>query len=164
MARRTTGNGPGANMQLRAFQPSDLQKLYEIDQSCFAAGISYSKSELGRFISHRNSMTWVAEEGKEIVGFLIADRHPTMLLGHIITIDVVEAWRRKGVGTALMDAAEEWARQRRFISISLETAEDNLPAQAFYERRGYTRFERLDNYYADGTAAWTMVKKFKDKG
>jgi len=145
-------------MRLRTFQPGDLQRLYEIDQSCFAAGISYSKSELEGFIRHRKAMTWVAEEGKEIVGFLIASRHPSMPLGHIITIDVVEAWRRKGVGTALMDAVEDWARQRRFVSLSLETAEDNLPAQAFYERHGYTKFERLENYYADGTSAWTMVK------
>lgn len=151
-------------MQLRPFQPSDLQRLYEIDQSCFAPGISYSKRELEGFIRHRNSKTWVAEEGKEIVGFLVANWHPTLLLGHIITIDVVEAWRRRGVGTALMNTAEEWARKGRFISISLETAEDNLPAQAFYERRGYAKFERLENYYADGTAAWTMVKRFKGKG
>lgn len=146
-------------MQIRAFQPADLQRLYEIDQSCFSPGISYSKRELEGFIRHRNSMTWVAEEGKETVGFLIANRrHPTRPLGHIITLDVVEAWRRRRVGTALMEAVEEWARRRRFISISLETAENNLPAQAFYERRGYTRFDRLEHYYADGTAAWTMVR------
>lgn len=151
-------------MQIRAFNSADLQRLYEIDQSCFAPGISYSKRELEGFIRHRNSMTWVAEKGKETVGFLIANLHPIMLLGHIITIDVVEAWRRRRVGTALMDAAEMWARKRRFVSLSLETAEDNLPAQAFYERRGYTKFDRLENYYADGTAAWTMVKRLKGKG
>jgi len=145
-------------MQLRRFRPTDLQRLYEIDQSCFAPGISYSKHELEGFIRHRNSMTWVAEGGKEIVGFLIADQHPTMLLGHIITLDVVEAWRRRGVGTALMDTAEEWARRRRFISLALETAEDNLPAQAFYERRGFVKYDKRERYYSDGTAAWTMVK------
>ena len=109
-------------------------------------------------------MTWVAEEGKETVGFLIANRHPTMLLGRVITLDVVEAWRRRGVGTALMDAAEEWARKRGFISLSLETAENNLTAQAFYERRGYVKYDKLDHYYPDGTAAFTMIKRLKGKG
>ena len=151
-------------MQIRAFNSADLRRLYEIDQSCFAPGISYSKRELEGFIRHRDSKTWVAEEGKEIVGFLIATWHPTMPLGHIITLDVVEARRRRGVGTSLMDAAEEWARKRRFISISLETAEDNLPAQAFYERRGFVKYDKRERYYSDGTAAWTMVKKLKGKG
>jgi ribosomal-protein-alanine N-acetyltransferase len=151
-------------MQLRPFRPSDLPTLYEIDQACFAPGISYSKRELEGFIRHRESMTWVAEEGKETVGFLIANRHPTMLLGRVITLDVVEAWRRRGVGTALMDAAEEWARKRGFISLSLETAENNLTAQAFYERRGYVKYDKLDHYYPDGTAAFTMIKRLKGKG
>lgn len=151
-------------MQLRPFRPSDLQTLYEIDQACFAPGISYSKRELEGFIRHRESMTWVAEEGKEAVGFLIANRHPTILLGRVITLDVVEAWRRRGVGNALMDAAEEWARRREFISLSLETAENNLTAQAFYERRGYVKYDKLDHYYPDGTAAFTMIKRLKGKG
>ncbi|MFB3923852.1 MAG: GNAT family N-acetyltransferase [Terriglobia bacterium] len=145
-------------MQLRAFRPSDLQRLHEIDQSCFAPGISYSRGELEGFIRHRDAVTWVAEEGNETVGFLIANRHPTKSLGHIITIDVVDAWRRKGVGKALMDAAEEWARRRHLICLSLETAEDNLIAQAFYEKRGYVKHDRLEGYYSDGTGAWTMVK------
>ncbi len=151
-------------MQLRPFQPNDLQTLYEIDQTCFAPGISYSRRELEDFIRHSDSATWVAEEGKEIVGFLVANRHPRMLLGHVITVDVVEVWRRRGIGTVLMDAAEDWARRRGFISLSLETAENNLAAQAFYERRGYVKYDKLDNYYADGTAAWTMVKRLKVKG
>jgi len=151
-------------MQLRPFRPSDLPTLYEIDQACFAPGISYSKRELEGFIRHRESMTWVAEEGKETVGFLIAHRHPTMLLGRIITLDVVEAWRRRGVGSALMDAAEGWARRRGFISLSLETAENNLNAQAFYERRGYVKYDKLDHYYADGTAAFRMIKRLKGEG
>jgi ribosomal-protein-alanine N-acetyltransferase len=151
-------------MQLRPFRPSDLPTLYEIDQACFAPGISYSKRELEGFIRHRESMTWVAEEGKETVGFLIANRHPTMLLGRVITLDVVEAWRRRGVGNALMDAVEGWARRRGFISLSLETAENNLTAQAFYERRGYVKYDKLDHYYHDGTAAFTMIKRLKGKG
>jgi len=150
-------------MRIRPFRPNDLETLCAIDQACFAPGISYSRRELQDFTRHRNSRTWVAEEGKEIVGFLVANRHPAMPLGHIITVDVVESWRRRGVGSALMDAAEAWARQCGFITLSLETAEDNLSAQAFYGRRGYVKYDTLQNYYADGTAAWAMAKKLKDE-
>jgi ribosomal-protein-alanine N-acetyltransferase len=150
-------------MHIRPVRSGDLETLYEIDQLCFAPGISYSKRELEGFIRLRNSKSWVAEEGKEIVGFLIANRHPTMPLGHIITLDVIESRRRHGVGSALMDAAEEWARQRGLILISLETAEDNFPAREFYERRGYVKYDTLQNYYADGSAAWAMAKRLKDE-
>ncbi len=145
-------------MQLRSFRLSDLDTLWSIDQACFPPGISYSRRELGRFIAHRQSRTWVAEDGREVVGFLIANRHPTQPLAHIITIDVIAPWRRRGVGRALMDAAEKWAREQRLVAVALETAEHNLDAQGFYAARGYVKHETLEHYYSDGAAAWVMVK------
>jgi ribosomal-protein-alanine N-acetyltransferase len=150
-------------MLLRSYRFSDLETLYQIDQACFPPGISYSREELAGFIAHGRSRTWIAEAGEEIVGFLIANRHPGQRLGHIITVDVVKAWRRRGVGKALMDAAEEWARQQGLQAIALETAEDNLAAQRFYAVRSYKKHEKLDGYYADGTAAWIMIKWLEKK-
>ena len=144
-------------MQLRCFHPSDLEVLCAIDQACFPPGISYSREELAGFIAGRNSRTWVAEGGGEILGFLIADRQPQKVC-HIVTIDVVESGRRRGIGSRLMFAAEEWARQQGLRLIYLETAEDNLTAQRFYRARGYRKVERVERYYGNGSAAWVMVK------
>lgn len=147
-------------MHLRPFHPSDLQTLYEIDQACFPPGVSYSREELARFVGLRNAKTWVAQEGQTIVGFLVGNREPGRVW-HIVTIDVLGRWRRWGVGTALMDAAEDWATAQGIKIIYLETAENNLAAQAFYDQRGYSKYERLERYYEDGTAAWIMVKRLK---
>ena len=144
-------------MRLRPYRPSDLPTLYEIDQACFPVGVSYSREELEQFIAHRHSRTWVAEEGDAVVGFLVAGREPQHV-GHIITVDVPERWRRRGVGKALMDAAEDWGKRQGLKLIYLETAADNLAAQAFYRARNYEKVERLDGYYANGTDAWVMVK------
>jgi len=149
-------------MKLRLFRPSDLQTLSEIDQACFPPGISYSREELARFIAHRDSGTWVAEEKSEIVGFLIANRRPQKV-GHIVTIDVVDRSRRRGVGSLLMDAAEDWARQQGVRLVHLETAENNLVAQRFYQARGYRKVGRVEHYYGDGTAAWVMAKELDTK-
>ncbi|HXW16226.1 MAG TPA: N-acetyltransferase [Terriglobia bacterium] len=145
-------------MRLRPFRPDDLQTLYEIDQACFVPGISYTPQELTAFISHRLSQTWVAEEDGEIAGFLIAQSQPRRIL-HIITIDVLKAWRRRRVGSLLMDAAEQWAHDHSLRMIGLETAQDNLAAQKFYQARGYHKVDEIKQYYGDGTAAWVMVKE-----
>jgi ribosomal-protein-alanine N-acetyltransferase len=145
-------------MRLRSFRPDDLQTLYEIDQVCFAPGISYTREELRAFVRLRHSQTWVAEEADDITGFLIAHREPRGIL-HIVTIDVLEAWRRRGVGALLMDAAEQWARDHGLGRIGLETAQDNLVAQRFYAAQGYRKVDEIAQYYADGTAAWVMVKE-----
>jgi ribosomal-protein-alanine N-acetyltransferase len=150
-------------MHLRSFRPDDLQTLYEIDQACFIPGISYSHEELVAFISHRQSQTWVAEEAARITGFLIAHREPRKIL-HIVTIDVLKAWRRRGVGSMLMDAAEQWACNQDLRMIGLEVAEDNRAAQKFYAARGYTKVEEIEHYYSDGTDAWVMVKELPYSG
>jgi ribosomal-protein-alanine N-acetyltransferase len=145
-------------MLLRPFRRDDLQTLYEIDQACFIPVIAYTQEEITAFIGHRDSQTWVAEEAEVIAGFLIAHREPRKIL-HIVTIDVVKAWRRRGVGSLLMDAAEHWAGDRGLRMIGLETAHDNLAAQKFYRARGYRKVDEIEHYYADGTSAWVMVKE-----
>jgi [ribosomal protein S18]-alanine N-acetyltransferase len=149
-------------MHLRAFRSEDLETLYKIDQACFAPGISYSQEEMQGFIGHRGSKTWVAEENGRVVGFLIAQRQ-AQKVAHIVTIDVLDRWRRQRVGSLLMDAAEQWAFEQNLLLVYLEAAESNTPAQSFYEARGYKKVDRLENYYADGASAWVMLKRLKDK-
>jgi [ribosomal protein S18]-alanine N-acetyltransferase len=145
-------------MRLRPFRPDDLETLYEIDQACFPPGISYTREELRAFIGHGNSQTWLAEETDKITGFLIAHREPRRIL-HIVTIDVLKPWRRGGVGSLLMEAAETWGRDHDFRMVALETAEDNVVAQKFYQSRGYRKVDEIAQYYADGSTAWVMVKE-----
>ncbi len=147
-------------MKIRLFRSADLPTLYEIDRACFPPGVSYSKREIAGFVSRRAAQTWVAEDAGHIVGFLIAGRE-SQEVGHIVTIDVIAEYRGQGVGRTLMDAAERWAAGLGLRMIVLETAEDNIAAQRFYEAHGYFKTERIPGYYADGTAAWLMAKTIK---
>ena len=144
-------------MHLRDIRPEDLETLYRIDQDCFAPGISYSQESLSEFISNPRSRTWVAEAEGEVVGFLIAERQAHRV-AHIVTIDVVEGWRRRHVGSVLIDAAEDWARKQELAQVCLEMAENNATARSFYEARGYRKVDHVQNYYSDGTSAWIMLK------
>jgi len=99
----------------------------------------------------------VALADKKIVGFVVMGREPQRV-GHVVTIDVVADSRGAGAGTALMLAAEGWARGQGLVLIYLETAEDNRVAQMFYSVRGYGKVEEIPNYYSNGQTAWVMVK------
>lgn len=151
-------SGDRTPLNLRQFRPADLQTLYEIDQACFPPGISYSKEELAAFIDSRESKTWIAVEDDTIAGFLIGKREPDRV-GHIVTVDVLEPWRRRGVGRALMQAVEAWARDSDLGLIYLETAQDNLVAQRFYQVLGYEKVDEIEDYYREGVAAWVMAKR-----
>jgi ribosomal protein S18 acetylase RimI-like enzyme len=54
--------------------------------------------------------------------------------------------RRHGLGLALMNRATQLARETGASCLALETAKDNLQAQALYEQLGYQREELFYRY------------------
>ena len=54
--------------------------------------------------------------------------------------------RRLGLGRALMNRATQLARETGASHLALETAKDNLQAQALYEQLGYQRDELFYSY------------------
>ena len=54
--------------------------------------------------------------------------------------------REHGVGTALMDRAKQLAQETGAARLELQTAIDNVTAQAVYERLGYVRNTRFYGY------------------
>jgi [ribosomal protein S18]-alanine N-acetyltransferase len=142
---------------IRDFRPEDFDALWQIDQQCFPPGISYSRQELKVYIRRRGSFTLVATSPAEdkIAGFLVAYGG---LTGHIITIDVIAAARRSGLGSTLLQAAEDRLREGGSKAVGLETAVDNAAAVAFYKRHGYHVVATWPRYYANGVDALVMAK------
>ena len=56
---------------------------------------------------------------------------------HIFLLYVAPEHRRKGIGTALMHHAEDWARARSDRQISLQVFLSNQPAVNLYQQLGY---------------------------
>jgi ribosomal protein S18 acetylase RimI-like enzyme len=63
---------------------------------------------------------------------------------HVTFLWVSETLRHQQYGTQLMDAAETLARERGATAVTLETF--SFQAPAFYAKRGYQVFGRLDGY------------------
>ena len=147
---------PAMPLTLRSYEPHDFAALYRLDQSCFPAGISYSRTTLRYFLTLPSADCVVAEEGGRIVGFVVSEENPP--LAHIITLDVEAKHRRHGVGTALLDALEANLALRGVRSILLETAIDNEPAVAFWKRHGYRIEATLKRYYLGRLDAYEMRK------
>jgi len=139
---------------IRDFRPDDFETLWRMDQECFPPGIAYSRAELKAYVRHRQSFTLVADDGK-IAGFIVAHSAPT---GHIITIDVLPAARRSGVGSMLLQAAEERLRAAGSKGVGLETAVDNISALSFYKRHGYSVVRTWPRYYSTGVDALVLKK------
>jgi ribosomal protein S18 acetylase RimI-like enzyme len=57
--------------------------------------------------------------------------------GHVADLAVIEAARDRGVGRALMQAGEVWARELGLPALSLDVWSTNERALGFYRRLGY---------------------------
>ena len=145
-------------LTLRDFRPEDFERLWQLDQRCFVAGISYSRLELRYYIDRKSVFTILAEENEKLLGFLIADRNRRDS-GHIITIDVEPGQQRKGIGTLLLNAAEQRLERAGCKSVVLETAVDNLSALSFYKRHGYSVIKTLPRYYLNSVDGLLMGKR-----
>ena len=66
-----------------------------------------------------------------------------------------------GIGTALMDAAEETASLQggRLIAVETSSRPDYAPTRAFYGRRGYREEARVPDYYAPGDDKVILTRK-----
>jgi ribosomal protein S18 acetylase RimI-like enzyme len=145
--------------KLRPYQPRDFAALHRLDQDCFPPGISYTKAGLRYFLNQNGAQCLVAEECRRIVGFLVAeDNRP---LGHIITLDVEEAQRKRGLGTALLAEMEGILAARGVREILLETAVNNESAVAFWRKHGYRSEAVLKRYYLGRVDAHEMRKTLR---
>jgi ribosomal-protein-alanine N-acetyltransferase len=141
---------------LRAFEPRDFTAVHRLDQACFSPGIAYSKTMLRYFLKLPSADGIVAEEAGKIVGFILTEENPP--LAHVITLDVAEAQRKQGVGSALLTESERNLAARGVRTILLETATDNETAVAFWQRHGYRTEATLKRYYLGRIDAFEMRK------
>ena len=143
-------------MPVRVYQRGDFDALYKLDQSCFPRGIAYSKTTLRYFLTLSSAECLLAVEGSDIAGFILSELDRP--LAHIITLDVAEAHRRSGVGSLLLNAAENRFSARGVRMVFLETAVNNHAAVNFWSRHGYIVEGMLKRYYLNRIDGYEMRK------
>ena len=147
----------GVSVAIRQYEPHDFAAIFKLDQSCFPPGIAYSKTMLKYYLAQPGAECLIASDGAKIAGFLISEENPP--LGHIVTLDVAETYRRGGVGSLLLAESEEHMVFRGVRTVLLETATTNEAGIAFWERHGYRKEAVLKNYYPGRLDAFEMRKR-----
>ena len=91
-------------------------------------------------LEHPTTLIWLAFDGDRPVGVVTAFRGFSSFkarpLVNVHDIAVTPEMRGKGVGKALLAAAEAYARATNCCRLTLEVLENN-PARAVYEAAGY---------------------------
>lgn len=127
-----------------------LERLYAIEMECFRKE-AFTKQQIAQLLKSDNSISLIAKEDGDIVGFIIGmlSIEDSILVGHILTIDVSPSHRRKGVGVKLLQEIEKLFKNKKVGICRLEVREDNVAALSLYQKLGYKRIGKLEYYYGD---------------
>jgi ribosomal-protein-alanine N-acetyltransferase len=144
-------------LAFRRARLEDVARVMEIEKEGFQH--PWSRELIERELGHPWSQLLLAEEGPggPVVGYIVFwVVHDEV---HVLNVATALAARRRGVGRALMEAAEDEGRARGCRISTLEVRRSNAPALALYRAIGYRQVGIRPNYYAEEQEdAIVMVK------
>jgi RimJ/RimL family protein N-acetyltransferase len=112
-------------------------------------GVGHERRYLRSVGRSRDAAVFVAEAPEGIVGRLsiARDAHPASRHVADLGLMVAATHRRRGVGTALLDAAVAWARKTGVTKIELHVFPHNQAAISLYEKYGFRREGYRERHY-----------------
>lgn len=162
---QTPNNPDRPQMRIRSFQPADAPALAAILRETFfdtwapqmsAARVAAYGIE-GRaagYVRDKGAAFLVAEAGRAVAGFVHAEG------GFVHALHIAAAARRRGVGRALMAAAETAARAAGETRMRLETDTFNAASQGLYAALGYAEIDRYpDIEYGSDRITTVLLEK-----
>lgn len=151
-----------ATFRLRDAGVADVAVLSALHAGCFED--SWSTQSMVEIMASPGVRAWIAvvsaprslsPTGTLPAGFAItrvaADEAELLSLG------VLEAFRRKGVANALIAQTIEHVAARGARKLFLEVAEDNVAALTLYTANGFARVGRRPDYYRASSGATTAA-------
>ena len=134
-------------MNVRAMEKEDYDKVYALWKriSGFSMrSIDDSREGVERFLSRNPGISVVCEEDDRIVGAILCGHDGRRGCMYYVCVD--EAYRRRGIGKAMVVHAMEALKKEKINKVSLIAFTRNDVGNAFWKTIGWTKREDL-NYY-----------------
>lgn len=144
-------------VHIRPATLSDIPAMVRLEDISFP-GDRLSARSLRRLVREGRAVCLVAEVDGQVAGDAVMLLRRGSRSARLYSVAVDPAYRRSGIGTALMAEAERLAALSGHDVIRLEVREDNAAAIRRYLAIGYAMTGRKPDFYEDGGAASSMKK------
>lgn len=150
------------DVQLYPVGAEALDLIMAIHRHCFSAvtGESWRHQDVLEVLGMPGAMALIAGVGGDPHGYALARIAADEC--ELLSLGVLTAARRQGVGQVLLDAVTARCREAGVARLFLEVREDNAEARAFYRKAGLRDVGIRHDYYRGAqnrlTNAITMAK------
>lgn len=145
-------------MEIRRITRADAHALAELDKRCFA--VPWSERSFEDETENTLAVYFAAEDNGVIAGYCgfwqVAGE------GDITNIAVAPEYRRRGLGSHLLERALREAERLKLCSMTLEVRKSNEAAKALYGKFGFEPVGVRVRYYSDNNEdALIMMRRLK---
>jgi GNAT superfamily N-acetyltransferase len=116
--------------------PRTLEALYEADEHRLRLALPGEQCFL----------VAVAKDSPDILGYLTMRHDPVYRAAWIQDVVVSYPYRRRRIGTRLVNIARQWAKEHGLIQVTIENNTQNYPGIAFCQQLGF-KFCGFDDQY-----------------
>ncbi len=130
-------------MIYRKYESRDISAIRDILENDlgYNCKLENLNNRINEMMKRGNYQIFVACDGDKVVGYIGCVNYLAFELENegmkIIALAVSKEYRRKGIGTALLKTAEQWAKENNIEVILLNSGLPRGDAHAFYESQGY---------------------------
>lgn len=143
-------------MKLEKMTSAHIDGVCKIEEACFSH--PWSRQSVESELANENSVFIVAVEGEKVIGYIgmsvVIDE------GYIFNVAVNADFRRKGVGTALINELVTYGKKNDLCFITLEVRESNQAAISLYSDFGFIKVGERKNYYSDPAENAILMTKY----
>lgn len=132
-----------SNVTIRTMQAEDLPQVCEIEKDNFS--IPWSEKSFLESMERKDTVFLAAHVSGEVAGYLGC--YCIAGTGEITNVAVKASFRRKGIGSMLLEKLYEEGAALETHEFFLEVRESNEAAIALYSRQGFVREGIRKNFY-----------------
>ena len=132
---------------------TDIAALAALREALWPEGdAAEHAAELHAVLQASGNFIVIAEANNKLIGFVEArlrshaDGCETSPVGYLEGWFVVDSWRGRGVGRALVQRFEEWAAAQGCRELASDTWLDNAASQRAHEKLGFQEVDRVITY------------------
>lgn len=139
------------DVKIRLCTLDDAAAVYELNKQemWYDYPLEKTKQKLKQLLESETDRIYVAVTDEKVVAYVHARDYDVIYAPQykdILAIAVFAQFKKRGIGRALLEAVEEWARQSGAAGIRLVSGSVRTGAHEFYRRCGYNSDKTQINF------------------